>query len=189
MAPEGAILKNRGQEPQERLLVEAAQKDPSRFAELYENNFERVYAFVARRVRNRTEAQDLTADVFHQALANLGRFQWRGAPFATWLLRIAANAVTDRTRRNAKRREHLAFDDPSGIASPSGLEEVEEHAKLFRLIHGLPRDQRRVILLRFVEEKSIREIARELRRTEGAVKQLQFRALKNLRARMEDANG
>jgi hypothetical protein len=76
----------------ERLLIEAAQQDPSRFAELYEKNFHRVYAFVARRVRDRDEAEDVTAEVFHEALRSLGRFQWRGAPFAAWLLRIAANS-------------------------------------------------------------------------------------------------
>jgi len=52
-----------------------------------------VYAFIARRIRNREEAQDLTSDVFHQALANLGRFEWRGVPFAAWLFRIAANVI------------------------------------------------------------------------------------------------
>ena len=59
----------------ERLLIEAAQRDPRRFAELYEQNFDRVYAFIARRVRNREEAEDLTSEVFHQALANLPRFR------------------------------------------------------------------------------------------------------------------
>ena len=73
----------------ERLLIEAAQHDPSRFAELYENNFERVYAYVVRRVHSREEAEDITAEVFHQALLNIGRFEWRGVPFAAWLLRIA----------------------------------------------------------------------------------------------------
>ncbi len=77
----------------ERLLIEAAQKDPSRFAELYEENFERAYAFVARRVRDRHQAQDITSEVFQQALSNLGRFEWRGVPFAAWLYRIAANAI------------------------------------------------------------------------------------------------
>src|SRR5437879_3357868 len=62
----------------ERLLIEAAQRDPSRFGDLYEYNFERVYAFIARRVGDRDTAEDLTADVFHQALANLSRFEWRG---------------------------------------------------------------------------------------------------------------
>src|ERR1700676_4071453 len=86
----------------ERELIEAAQRDRSRFAELYENNFERVYAYVARRVRDRDEAQDLTADVFHSALANLAKFEWRGAPFSAWLYRIAANAIVDRSKSSKR---------------------------------------------------------------------------------------
>ena len=64
----------------ERLLVEAAQRDPSKFAELYERHFERVYAFVVSRVRDRDAAEDVTAEVFHKALAHLPAYQWRGAP-------------------------------------------------------------------------------------------------------------
>ena len=86
-------------ESEERLLIEAAQNDPSRFAELYELNFHRVYAYVARRVRDRAEVQDVTAQVFHKALANLGKFKWRGSPFAAWLYRIASNAIADRARQ------------------------------------------------------------------------------------------
>ena len=86
----------------DRLLVEAAQKDPSRFAELYELNFGRVYGYIARRVPDRDAAQDLTSDVFHKALANLHSFEWRGVPFAGWLLRIAANMIVDRSKRGTK---------------------------------------------------------------------------------------
>src|SRR5881296_120714 len=84
---------------EERLLIEAAQKDPRRFAELYERNFERVYAFIARRVLDRHDAEDVTAEVFQHALANLYKFEWRGVPFAVWLFRIAANSIADRGRR------------------------------------------------------------------------------------------
>ncbi len=59
---------------------------------------------------------------------------------------------------------------------------------MFRLVDTLPAEQRRVVVLRFVEQKSIKEVAREIRKTEGAVKQLQFRALSSLRARMEGAD-
>lgn len=64
----------------EKLLIKAAQRDSSRFGELYEQNFDRVHAFIAYRVHNREEAQDTTAEVFH-ALANLSQFEWRGVPF------------------------------------------------------------------------------------------------------------
>src|SRR5205085_12254931 len=81
---------------EERALIEAAKRDPARFAELYEFNFDRVYAYVSRRVRDRSIAEDVTAEVFHHALANLERFEWRGTPFAAWLFRIAANEIADR---------------------------------------------------------------------------------------------
>ena len=90
----------------ERTLVQAAQRDRSRFADLYEANFERVYAYVVRRVRDRDEAQDVTADVFHLALKSLPRFEWRGVPFAAWLFRIAANEIADRSKSVARRRAH-----------------------------------------------------------------------------------
>ena len=172
-------------ESDERLLIEAAQNDPSRFAELYEQNFNRVYAYVARRVRERAEIQDLTAQVFHQALANLGKFKWRGSPFAAWLYRIAANAIADRARQ--KTREANNQSDPvSGVTAATDLEAVERRARLFGAVNKLPDDQRRVIVMRFADEQSIREIADELGRSEGAVKQLQFRALENLRKQLNE---
>jgi RNA polymerase sigma-70 factor (ECF subfamily) len=170
----------------ERLLIEEAQKDPSRFADLYEKNFARVYAFIARRVADRAEAEDLTSEVFHQAFANLGKFEWRGAPFASWLFRIARNAIIDRARRVARDAEIQPILD---VPTETGLDEIEHRAQIFRLVDELPADQRRVIEMRFAQEKSIREIAQALGRTEGAVKQLQFRALQNLRARAGDTNG
>jgi RNA polymerase sigma-70 factor (ECF subfamily) len=172
----------------DRPLVEAAQKDPSRFAELYELNFGRVYGYIARRVPDRDAAQDLTSDVFHKALANLHSFEWRGVPFAGWLLRIAANMIVDRSKRGTKEIGQDELLDLPDLGAKPKLEESDECARLFRLVDQLPADQRRVIGMRFAEEKSIREIAQALGRTEGAVKQLQFRALQNLRSRMEGAN-
>ena len=72
------------------------------------------------------------------------------------------------------------------LSVDSDLEQVERRARLFRAVEALPEDQRKVILLRFGEEKSIREIASDLNRSEGAVKQLQFRGLENLRARLRE---
>ncbi|MGA8491733.1 MAG: sigma-70 family RNA polymerase sigma factor [Terriglobales bacterium] len=170
---------------EERLLVEAAQKDPARFAALYEINFERVYAFIVRRVGDRDAAEDLTSEVFHKAFANLRRFEWRGAPFAAWLLRIAVNAIADRAQRTGR---EFAVDDPPeqsvDATADVDLEEVEHRARLFRLVQQLPADQQRVIAMRFAEEKSIHEIAEALGRTEGAVKQLQFRGLQSLRTKI-----
>lgn len=161
----------------ERALVEAAQRDRRRFAALYQAHFERVYAYVVRRVRDRDLAEDLTADVFHQALAHLHRYQWRGAPFAAWLYRIAANEIADRGKRAA--REQRAQFEVDSVPSDGG--DVEARALLFRLVDRLPEEQRRVVQLRFAEQRPIREIARQLGRSEGAIKQLQFRGLQTLR--------
>ncbi|HXQ97035.1 MAG TPA: RNA polymerase sigma factor [Candidatus Limnocylindrales bacterium] len=169
-------------EAEERLLIAAAQKDPGRFADLYEVHFDHVYAFIAHRVGNRDAAQDLTADVFHRALANIRKFEARGVPFKAWLYQIASNALADKWKSAARESGSPMTDqvDPS----PSGLTAIEHRAKLFKLVRTLPADQKRVVQMRFAEEKSIQEIAQELRRSEGAVKQLQFRALQNLRDKM-----
>jgi RNA polymerase sigma-70 factor, ECF subfamily len=172
----------------ERLLIEAAQKDPARFIDLYEKNFERVYAFVSRRVHRRADAEDVTADVFQQAFENLARFEWRGAPFSAWLFRIASNAIADRWQRAARERGNSSdagLDDPPDPNTADNPEEIEKRARLFRLVADLPSDQRCVIELRFAAGKSIAEIAAEIGRTEGAVKQLQFRAIRTLRNRWE----
>ncbi len=142
----------------ERVLVEAAQRDPAEFEALYELHFERVYAFVASRVRDRATAEDVTSEVFHKGLAGLPSYEWRGVPFVAWLLRIAANAIVDHAKRAA--REFPAPDD-------------------------LPE----LVYERFVEQRSITEIAQRLGKTPGAVKQLQLRAVQNLRARMEGGLG
>jgi len=165
----------------EQLKVAAAQRDPALFAELYECNFDRVYAYIARRVPTRQDAEDLTSEVFHEALRNLGQFEWRGLPFAAWLLGIASKRIANRWRRNGQRPE-VAQDSAEAPGMDAGIEET---VMLSQLVDELPPDQSLVIRRRFVEQRSLRDVARELGRSEGAIKQLQFRALQNLRVRME----
>jgi RNA polymerase sigma factor (sigma-70 family) len=171
------------QDHHDRLRVEAAQRDPSRFADLYEQNFYRVYAYIAHRVGDRHHAEDLTAEVFREALASIGKFEWRGVPFVAWLLRIASRAIADHWKRAGRES-----GNPWRKSDQAGPNEIERNAMLFELVNRLPEAQLRVIHMRFVEQKSIREIAQELDRSEGAVKQLQLRAIENLRAQMEDAH-
>jgi RNA polymerase sigma-70 factor (ECF subfamily) len=203
MAGSEPAQKVRRNEAEERRLIEAAQSDRSRFADVYERYFDLVYAYIARRIRDRVETEDLTAEVFRKALQNLDRFKWRGAPFSAWLFRIASNLIADRAKREGRDRE-VGLDDSleaASIAAGTGsngpgtsrpqtsqqtdLEENERRVQIFRLVSELAADQRRVILMRFAEEKSVREIAAALERSEGAIKQLQFRALQNLRERLK----
>lgn len=161
----------------EREAIEAAQRDPSRFADLYEANFDRVYAFVARRVSSREEAEDVTAEVFHQALAGLANFAWQGRPFVAWLFGIASHLLARRWQGIGGRIEVPA--DELETIGVSG--DAERQALFAQLVDRLPGDQRHVIRRRFLDQKSVREIALELGRSEGAIKQLQFRALTTLR--------
>src|SRR5216684_2207362 len=169
--PAQYVRPNKQREAEERRLIEAAQSDPARFADVYEKYFALVYAYVARRVRHRDEAEDLTAEVFSKALANLPRFKWRGAPFAAWLFRITSNLMADRAKRVAmegkvaleESEPSLTAPTPAGLpawgprvgpgpssgsGSPqtqhSDLEDSERRAQLFRLVDELAEDQRRV---------------------------------------------
>jgi RNA polymerase sigma-70 factor (ECF subfamily) len=170
--------------PAEAIQIAEAQRDPRRFGVLYENNFDAVYAFVARRVSDRRDAEDVTADVFHKALGNLHRFEWRGAPFAAWLYRIAANEISDRARRTGAAP---ALPDESEFVE-TRFDQVDQRATLFGLVRKLPDDQQRVVRMRFADDLKIKDIARELGRSEGAVKQLQLRALQTLRAGLGDVD-
>ena len=171
------------EEHDERTQIEAAQRDPSRFAELYEQNFYRVYAYVVRRIRDRQQAEDLTADVFREALAGIGKFEWRGVPFAAWLVGIASRLVADYWKRSGREAGNTSREHEAAVSA-----EIEQTTMLFQLVDRLPEAQFRVIHMRFVEQKSIREVAQELGRSEGAVKQLQLRAIDSLRAQMEGAD-
>jgi RNA polymerase sigma-70 factor, ECF subfamily len=162
----------------DRPLVEAAQHEPARFAELYEQNFVRIYSFFARRVASREEAQDLTAEVFHQALASIKTFKWQGAPFIAWLYGIAANVLSKHWRKQGK---HPA-EELTDLSDAGG--EIERSVMLAQIVESLVPDQKHVIVRRFIDQKSIREIALELGRSEGAIKQLQLRALENLREKL-----
>jgi len=180
-------------ETDERRLIEAAQQDRAQFADVYERYFELVYGYVARRIRDRAMTEDLTSEVFRKALTNIDRFKFTGAPFGAWLLRIASNLMADRAKRNA-RDEHnsdssVTAEQMAGASAAESqqvqLEQAERRAWVIQMVDELPDDQRRVVRMRFAEEKSVNEIATALGRSEGAVKQLQFRAFQNLRARLD----
>jgi RNA polymerase sigma-70 factor (ECF subfamily) len=170
-------LSTQVQPDDEQLLIEAAQRDPRRFAELFERHAHRVYAFIARRVRERDEVEDLTSEVFHLALKNLKRYEYRGAPFSAWLFKIASNAIAQHGRDLVRRKEDALED----ALEPVVDEDAERRVVIFDLLRRLLADQQKVVRLRYAEQKSLREIAGEMDRSEAAVKQLHYRALENLR--------
>lgn len=172
-------------------LVEQAQGGSAlAFAELYDRYVDRVHAFVLRRVGDRAVAEDLTADVFTRALRRLDSFSFTGTDPIAWLLTIARNRVHDHHRSarfRVERPDDMAGVDVGDDAPPpgTGLERAEVVAEVRRALGRLKPDHAEVLHLRFVDELSVAECAAVLDRREGAVRALQFRALKALAAQVD----
>jgi RNA polymerase sigma-70 factor (ECF subfamily) len=84
---------------EERLVQKAVNGDQEAFAQLYNQNFDRIHRYIYVKVRSQAEAEDLTQDVFIKALGSIGSYKWRELPFAAWLFKIAHNRVIDHVRK------------------------------------------------------------------------------------------
>jgi RNA polymerase sigma-70 factor, ECF subfamily len=170
----------------EAALVVVAQVDPARFDELYRSHVAPVHAFAWARLGDRATAEDVTAETFRRALRALPRFEPRGVPFRAWLMRIASNLIRDEIDRRQRARRLL--DRAASVASADELvEDVESRVVVHELVGRLGPDQRRVIELRFGADMSIASVADCLGRSPDAVKQLQRRAVRELRRMLEEA--
>ena len=172
-------------------LVACAKRDREAFGCLYDRYVEQVYQFTYRRVKDHPTAEDITARVFFRALEQLPRFEWRGIPFGGWLTRIAANLIHDH-RGDVQRHVSLgewAEDETEIASSDPSIEEQyasrQTASTLWKEVSSLPIGEQQILVHRFARDLSIREIATALGRTEGAVKQLLFRAMKHLRQRLQ----
>jgi RNA polymerase sigma-70 factor (ECF subfamily) len=172
-------------------LVARAKHDREAFGCLYDRYVEQVYRFTYRRVKNHTIAEDITARVFYRALEQLPRFEWRGIPFGGWLIRIAANLIHD---HNGHTQRHISLRDwaeegTNRAGSDPSMEEQyaarEAASVLWQAVSTLPIVEQQVLVYRFAREMRVHEIAITMGRTEGAVKQLLFRAVKRLRQRLQ----
>lgn len=173
-------------DPQVVELVEQARAGSAvAFAELYDRYVDRVYAFVLRRVGDHALAQDLTADVFTRMLKRIDTFTFTGTDPIAWLLTIARNRCHDHHRsarfRLERVEEQVGVDVGDTGADPSAaIERAAVVAEVRAALALLRPDHAEVLHLRFVEELSVSETAEVLGRREGAVRALQFRALKAL---------
>ncbi|MEW6033399.1 MAG: sigma-70 family RNA polymerase sigma factor [Chloroflexota bacterium] len=177
----------------EESIVRAAQKgDSDAFSMLYEGHFDKVYRYMSLRVGDRAEAEDMTQQVFVKAFEALPAFKWRGAPFASWLFRIAHNQVVDRQRRRGK-QVTTSLEEVTAVSGddPEGM--VETRMSVEQVVAATRRltpAQREVIGLRFGAEMSTSEVARVMGKSEGAVKALQHSAVVALRkVLMRDDDG
>lgn len=163
--------------------VRAAQHDRAAFATLYRRYLEPVYGYCFYLLGDHHDAEDVTERTFLAAMAGLDRFRDTGATFRSWLFRIAHNQLANALRARARHRTAPleAAGDPPAADDPAGLAEGADDARrLRRAISRLPDDRRQVVVLRFVDGLSAREVAAVLDRTPGAVRVLQHRALRDL---------
>jgi len=165
-------------------LVARAGHDPAAFGDLYDHYLPRVYAFCRKYSETREEAEDLTALTFERALTAIHRYQERDIPFSRWLLRVAANALIDQSRRTGRLTSFGS--DLELMSDESHLEQWEQAYWLRTHVEALPRDQQEVVRLRFYEDQRFRDVAARMGRSEGAVKQLLRRALRVLQLRIQE---
>ena len=168
---------------EESLVRRAQQHDQEAFAQLYEEYFDKIYRYVALKIGDRMEAEDITQQVFLNAIKAISSFRWRGIPFSAWLFRIAHNQVVDYLRRKTKRptmpldESLVASDyDPQLIAGRKL--DIE---RLYSAAGKLTPAQQEVISLRFAGELPIAQVAQIMGKSEGAVKALQHSAIVALR--------
>jgi RNA polymerase sigma-70 factor, ECF subfamily len=170
-------------------LITRARTDAGAFGELYERNVDRVYSYVYYRVGNATDAEDLTARTFYQALAGIDRYSDRGVPFAAWLYRIAHNLVANH-HRSRHRWQLGSLDDEESLPTPRDhpertAEKHEMQSALWAAIGRQPEERQRLLILKFADRLSNDEIGRLMGRTESSIKSLYHRTLKALRADLE----
>lgn len=163
--------------------VRAAQLDRSAFGALYRRYVDRVYGYCFYLLGDHHDAEDVTERTFVAALAAIDGYRDVGATFRAWLFRIAhnqlANALRSRQRHPAASLESVP--EPFTQTDPAGqFGRAEEAQGLRRALEQLPDDRRQVVVLRFVDGLSAREIGAVLGRSEGAVRVLQHRALRQL---------
>lgn len=165
-------------------LVEAARAGSTQAqGEIFDRYHRAVHRYAWSRLRSVHDAEDVAAETFIAAFGAIPRFRWRGVPFEAWLFRIASSKVVDLARRRRVVDVPLDAAGPAGHSRP--MDHVLQRLELAEALGRLPRRQHDVIVLRFVLGRSIREVARMMGRSEGAVKQLQARALLRLRHEVE----
>ena len=172
---------------EEDLVRRAKQHDPASFARLYEEYFDKIYRYIVIKIGNETEAEDMTQQVFLNALQSISAFKWQGAPFSAWLYRIAHNQVVDYLRKKTKRPAAIEDDPPDTIDNnrSNDPQQITEHnlsmEQLLEAARQLTPAQREVISLRFTSDLSTAEVAKIMGKSQGAIKALQHSAIVALR--------
>jgi RNA polymerase sigma-70 factor (ECF subfamily) len=181
---------SRKRDDEARLVQRAQQGDEQAITGLYRCHVDVVYRYIWARVRDESVAEDLTSQVFLNSLEGLSTYRHTGKPFLAWLYRIAYARVVDYWRQH-ERRVEVPLDEalPATDPRPGALLEVEaDWVTAMDLVAQLTDDQQEVLMLRFIGEMSLAQVAETLGKTVGATKAIQHRALASL-ARMLQSQG
>src|SRR5690348_13516465 len=169
------------------LAQRASQHDQEAFAQLYHAYVEKIYKYIYYKVGNPCEAEDLCEQVFLKAWEAIGRYRWCGYPFSSWLYKLAHNLVVDhyRTRRDLVPLNDVVLTPEDGNDPEQALHVAVETAELKAAISQLTGEQKQVIALKFIEGYKNNEIAEMMNKKEGAIRALQYRALRSLQTILE----
>jgi RNA polymerase sigma-70 factor, ECF subfamily len=168
---------------EELIIIEAAKLNPERFAPLYNKYYKQIFNYVHQRMDSKDTAFDVTAQVFLKALTNLGKYQYRGVPFSSWLYRIAHNEVMQlfRTEKNNK-AINADISDLRFICEENETPFFEEYIPaLKKLIQELNSEDLQLVELRFFEKRPFKEIAEILDITEVNAKVRMYRLIEKLK--------
>ncbi len=173
----------------EKKLVETAKDGGVQaFGLLYEFYLPKIYRFVLLKVGHREEAEDLTHQVFVKAWENIDKYEFRGYSFGSWLYQIARNTTIDYYRRRSGVEvsiEELTIELPSEDSVEGKIDDKLDLRKIMKAIKELNEVEQEVLIMRFVDDLPIKEVADAIGKTEGAVKLIQHRAIKNLKKILE----
>ena len=168
--------------------VRAAQADHAAFATLYRRYLDPVYGYSFYLLGDHHDAEDATERTFLAALGAIDRYRDEGSTFRSWLFRIAHNQLANALRARSRQRAASldAVPEPAAPDDPAQLATLADDARRLRAaVASLSEDRRQVVILRFVDGLTAREIGDVLGRSEGAIRVLQHRALRELAARLE----
>jgi len=169
---------------EESLVRRAKENDEAALTQLYEENFDKIYRYIVLKIGDRTEAEDMTQQVFLKAFKSISGYRSKGSPFSSWLFRIAHNQMVDYWRKKSKRTTVPLEESLVGSSNSNPSSETEQKMDIENLVAAtkqLTSLQRDVVSLRFAGGLSLAEVAKTLGKSEGAIKALQHSAVVSLR--------